>query len=236
MKKLHNKLKSILYLQKDHISTIELDFNRTYYRHKEFESNHSIGSEFRIVDYNGFINLEYLDILYPNSGTAGIYFEHRDFDIGGLVFNPPTKSLNLAAYLYQVMNRGRFNLEFALRYSYDKIKPEYENPESNIGYIRAREYHTYSLALSSIVELSEYLGIGANLSKSSRVPTIEELYSEGPHLAAYSYETGNPDLKAESGNGVELFTYFSKPSFHFLLTAFYKQSLQFYYPPQYRRY
>ena len=230
MKKNHNKLKSKLYFDADHISALELDLNRAYYRHKEFESDHSIGSEFRIVDYNGYLNLNYRDMLYTNSGTVGIYFEHRDFDIGGLVFNPPAKSLNLAAYLYQVMNRGRFNLEFGIRYNYDRITPEYEDKESNIGYIREREYNTYSLAISSIIELTSAAGIGASLSKSSRVPTIEELYSEGPHLAAYSYETGNPELNAENGIGLELFTYYNSDPFHFLLTAFYNNLSNFIIP------
>jgi iron complex outermembrane receptor protein len=34
---------------------------------------------------------------------------------------------------------------------------------------------------------------------------LEELYSEGPHLAAYSYEIGNPELDSERGIGLELF-------------------------------
>ena len=40
---------------------------------------------------------------------------------------------------------------------------------------------------------------------SFRAPTLEELYSEGPHLAAYSFEIGNPQLDPERGLGTELF-------------------------------
>lgn len=41
--------------------------------------------------------------------------------------------------------------------------------------------------------------------RSLRMPSLEELYSEGPHLAAYAYEVGDPDLDAERGWGVEVF-------------------------------
>ena len=36
-----------------------------------------------------------------------------------------------------------------------------------------------------------------------RSPRVEELYSDGPHLATYSFEIGNPNLKAEKIYGLE---------------------------------
>lgn len=40
--------------------------------------------------------------------------------------------------------------------------------------------------------------------KNLPTPTIEELYNQGPHLAAYTYERGNNRLDAESGYGTEI--------------------------------
>lgn len=39
--------------------------------------------------------------------------------------------------------------------------------------------------------------------RSFRAPLLEELFNEGPHLAAYSFEIGNPELQGEIGTGVE---------------------------------
>ena len=47
--------------------------------------------------------------------------------------------------------------------------------------------------------------LGASIARSFRTPAIEELYSNGPHLASHSYEIGNPDLEAETGLGFDLF-------------------------------
>jgi iron complex outermembrane receptor protein len=75
--------------------------------------------------------------------------------------------------------------------------------------------------VSALYEISKIVFTGINLSKSSRVPTIEELFSEGPHLAAYSYETGNPDLEAESGIGSEFFIYHKFEDLFFNINVFY---------------
>ncbi|HEX3073372.1 MAG TPA: TonB-dependent receptor, partial [Ignavibacteriales bacterium] len=136
------------------------------------------------------------------------------------VFNPPAISYKISGMIYESFSLDRFDVQVSGRYNYDKIKPESEY-QSKIGYIRAREYHTYSLSLSGLYGLTQSLFIGANVSKSSRVPTIEELYSEGPHLAAYSYETGNPGLKDESGVGIEGFTYYKTRELFASFTYYY---------------
>ena len=40
--------------------------------------------------------------------------------------------------------------------------------------------------------------------RTVRMPGSEELYSEGPHLPAYSFEVGNPELNEEVGHGLEV--------------------------------
>ena len=38
---------------------------------------------------------------------------------------------------------------------------------------------------------------------TSRAPSIEDLYSDGPHLGVYNYEIGLPELGAEHTYGLE---------------------------------
>ncbi len=44
----------------------------------------------------------------------------------------------------------------------------------------------------------------ANYSHSYRAPALEELYNVGPHVGTLIYEVGDPGLRAERGNGVDL--------------------------------
>ncbi|MBD3233372.1 MAG: TonB-dependent receptor [candidate division Zixibacteria bacterium] len=215
----HNA-KSRINIGSDRFESVELHFSNAYYRHKEFESNGLIGTEFKIINYSGNVDLNHEQIGPFGYGIFGITFDHRDFDIGGYVFNPPTVSTNVSLYIYENFTHDKLSLEFGGRINYDRITPEYEKPDANIGHIRERTFGTYSLSFSAIYRLSKVIHSGINVSRSSRVPTIEELFSEGPHLAAYSYEVGNPDLDDEHGIGAELFFFHETGRFDYSITFF----------------
>ncbi|MEW6652756.1 MAG: TonB-dependent receptor [Bacteroidota bacterium] len=189
-----------------YFQNVEILYSNSLYRHKEFEKSGKIGSEFRIYNYQLSAKLFHPPSTVFSESLTGISTEFRDFDIGGYVFTSPTKSWNLAFYSFQSLRINRFNIEAAARLNYDIITPRREKI-SAIGKVQQREFYTYSLSASLLYEWTQKVNAGINISKSSRVPTIEELYSEGPHLAAYSYEVGNPSLKAESGIGAEVFVY-----------------------------
>jgi iron complex outermembrane receptor protein len=214
----------------DETDFLKISYKNIYYRHKEFEFSGRIGSEFRIITNLANIDLYHSKILGFDEGIIGFSLEHRDFEIGGYVFTPPTNSLNLSSFIYEEVNLGRFNLNFAIRHSFDFVKPKIENLNSKIGQIRKRNFNNLSVSSSLIYQLSHIVFIGANLSKSSRVPTIEELFSEGPHLAAYSYEVGNPELKSESGIGSEIFVYHKFEKLNFNINFFYNNFSYFIIP------
>lgn len=214
-------VESMIYLNENASENIHLKFSNNYYRHKEFEFSGRIGSEFRLINLSGSANISHSNISFMDNGILGVSFEYRDFDIGGFVFTPPTNSTNLSAYLFESLSTGRFSFEFGARYSFDNVVPEIENAESNIGPIKKRSFNNISFSVSGMYKISDVVYMGGNLSRSTRVPTIEELFSEGPHLAAYSYEIGNPLLESEKGYGTEFFIYHKFEKLFFNLNFFY---------------
>ena len=231
MKRYQTNLRTQIILHGEKLEHVKVQVSRVYYRHKEFEKSGSIGSEFEITNYIGNFSIDHKNFIFPSNGNIGVSFEARDFVVGGFVFTPPSKSLNISAYLYETFSTGKFNFEMGGRLNYDRITPAYENPDAAIGYIRQRTFSTYSLSFSALYSISDHVHFGANISKSSRVPTIEELYSEGPHLAAYSYEIGNPDLKDETGIGTELFIYHKFKNLYFNFNLF-RNNLSYYIIPR----
>lgn len=205
------------------LDDIEVLFTRAYYRHKEFEAKNVIGTEFKIVNYLGHVNLRHQKSGSLDGGTLGVSYEFRDQDFGGLVFSPPSKSANLAAYWLESLSFSKLSIESGLRYEYARIRPDHYAPDSRIGRIRQREFHTYSASASLLCEASDIWSVGVNVSRSSRIPTLEELFSEGPHLAAYSFETGNPDLAAETGMGTEVFSYLKSGKLYLMESLFYNR-------------
>lgn len=204
MRRQQNNLKSVIAFGSKTFNNLEIHASRVYYRHKEYESSSVIGAEWKILAYLGYLKLNHSKLFWFKSGAAGLSVEHRNVDIGGYVFNPPSKSLKTALFIYENIELDKWAFEFGMRYNYDNILPEYEK-YAKIGFIRNREFNTWSLSFSGLYNLTEVCEVGLNISKSSRAPTIEELYSEGPHLAAYSYEIGNPELDDEAGVSAELF-------------------------------
>ena len=86
------------------LDELDIHFSNVLYRHKEFESSGKIGSEFRIINNIGHADLNHNKFSIFNSGTVGTSFELSDFTIGGFVFTPPTKSINISAYFYETVN------------------------------------------------------------------------------------------------------------------------------------
>ncbi|MBE0643634.1 MAG: TonB-dependent receptor [Bacteroidetes bacterium] len=195
-------------------------FARAYYRHKEYEAQGVIGSEFRIVNYSGDLRAIHHSIGAVTDGMFGIDFDYRDFTVGGFVFTMPSTSLNLAPYLFERLSFGDLSVEAAVRYTWNQITPQQEKPDARIGFIRQRTFDAVSLSATVLYQITNIVHFGANISRSNRMPTIEELFSEGPHLAAYSYEVGNPDLGLETGIGAELFLYHRWEHFSFNVNLF----------------
>ncbi|MCK6601307.1 MAG: TonB-dependent receptor [Bacteroidetes bacterium] len=212
------------------LETIQFHVTANDYRHKEFESDGSLGADFLIRNVNGSLQASHDHSFLFDRGNFGVSFDIRDFKIGGNVYTPSSQSGNLSAFVYEARSAGNWSFEGAFRSNLDRIQPDKEKSDSRIGNIRVREFITWAFSLSALYQVNSDLSAGANLSKSSRVPTIEELFSEGPHLAAYSYEIGNPELKDESGLGSELFLYFKTESLSFLLTGFYNRLTHFILP------
>jgi len=209
------------------LENLELHLGRDYYRHREYENDDVIGSEFKIVNYHGFLNMNHNEFLVSDNGTLGISFNMRDLDFGGLIFSPPSESYNSALYLIETFIAGHVTVESGVRLSYDRIKPDRDKPDTNIGSIRSREFLNLSASVSVLYGLNDNIGLGTNLSRTTRVPSLEELFSEGPHLAAYSFEVGNPDLEAERGVGGEIYGYYKSKQIYLLTNFFYNDFSNF---------
>ena len=198
------------------IDGVEASFAKTFYHHFEYESSGSIGSEFLFHTYNADLELH----VGPSRIAFG--FDHTNLKLGGYAFTPPTREQNATVGLYREWTYRQLELQAAARYTYAQFDPR-PDARTRVGLDVDRTFHTWSAAISPLVSLSDGLRAGLGLSRSQRVPTIEELYNEGPHLAAYTYEVGNVDLHAETSIGVEVFFHYLRPGFDFVLSGYWNE-------------
>ena len=63
---------------------------------------------------------------------------------------------------------------------------------------------TNSFALSLGRDLSDTLDVNFGLASVERLPSVIELFMNGPHLATGRLETGNPNLQSETSNNIDI--------------------------------
>lgn len=195
-----------LYLPANDVrDTLDVTLRINRYHHKEFEGKKgAVGAEFAVNQEN--LRLEkLLASLGPLFGIRlGAELERRWIEMGGYVFTPPTQSYAGSAFAVASASGWRgLEITVALRLGGAFFRPH----ESVVADKEAIEDRNFGLWAFD-AEFSQRVGVGKFLTldvfRTTRAPTIEELYNQGPHLAAYTYERGNHKLDAESGYGSEL--------------------------------
>lgn len=195
-------------------------FSSTQYQHKEIESAGFIGTEYGQVVFDSNVKLRHkpFSALWSD-GITGISFGYKDYAVRG-ANTPDSESFSLSLFSMETISLQRLELEFGLRSGFDVVRPDQPDPDSRIGNIRKREFFTFASAVSAVWAMSDRWAVGSTLMKTVRPPGFEELFSEGPHLAAYSFEIGNPELKPEKGWSFESFLRMNSDSFQVELTAY----------------
>ncbi len=202
------------------LNKLNYTFAYSNYHHTEFEHSGAIGAEFVIKDISNKLALKLNSFSNFTNGELSLAFDQKKSKLGGFVFNPPSINRNLSFAFFQEYNPGNHLIQFGIRYDINSIEPEYEK-NSKIGFIRKRDFNYLSASMLIMNHITEEWYLGFSISKASRSPSVEELFSEGPHLAAYSYETGNPELKNENGLGAEIFTYYKTSKLYLMITSYY---------------
>ncbi len=190
------------------IREFEIAVHRNYFHQIEYETKDIIGAEFALNALSGSTELKVHNDLLGSDDRLGINFEVIDFKPGGFVFTAPALSKELASFYYGSAEIYDYSFEWALRYVHKQYHPDKSNKSSKAEYLVDRHFNSISGSFAVLYSLSINQSAGLNISSSSRIPSLEELYNEGPHLAAYTYETGNPSLGIEKCYSAEI--YFSQ--------------------------
>lgn len=185
----------------------------TRYWHSEFESSGRVGAEFGVITIDGGIRIP------TNNSEFGFLYEHRDYASGGFTFTPPTREYAGGFYSFRNWATQKWKFVSSLRWDVRQITPRTEKV-STIGDVSEKQFHGFSGGASAQYQLTDVWNIKIILMRSYRPPSVEELFSGGPHLAAYSYEVGNPQLDPETGYGIELLTRWNTPNLKFNLAFF----------------
>ncbi len=193
-------IKSEILLRNSTFQVLELLYSFKDYNHAEIEraGRGAIGTEFDLLTTNASIRTKHGRLGIFDKGSMGVWFEAEDLIVFG-DDTPPSNSYKAAAYIIEEKDFGGFHLDLGLRYDYVLNRPDKDNPNADIGNVRRRTFSALSSSASLFYELGGGFTTGFSFLHSFRAPALEELYSEGPHLATFTFEIGNPELDSERG-------------------------------------
>lgn len=174
---------------------IRLRSGLTQYAHEEIEGDVA-STRFRNRGREGRVELEHHP-LAGWRGVIGLQASQRDFSaIGEEAYLQPTVTQRQGLYLIEERRVGTWRFEAGLRQEWQRIDVESAQPDSR--------HRGTSASLGAQWRFDPAWSLGMSVSRAQRLPTAEELYADGRHLATQTFERGNPNLRAETSNNVDL--------------------------------
>jgi iron complex outermembrane recepter protein len=195
------------------------------YTHTEIEPSGEPGTVFSNEGVEGRLELVDKPVSIGSgelNGAVGLQWRLRDYSaIGEEAFVPPTESGQYGVFALKELSLGAVRFELGGRYE----NTRHEAPELLI----TREFDAFSVSGGVGVTPAEGFFVGVTGYRTERAPAVEELFSDGPHLATGSFEVGDPDLGIETARGVEATAKFDNDRFSFAVNGFYTSYRDFIY-------
>ncbi len=221
LRKYQYDARSEILINRDFLKVIELDASFKDYNHKEIEGRNSqgnpvIGTEFSLLTSNFNIRAKHNEFGIFNNGSFGISTEFEDYFVEG-AGTPPSTNFETGVYIIEEFDVDALHIEAGMRFDLSLASTNETGLFYGIGarngsidstFYKDRTFTALSGSVSAIYDLGKGFSIGSTVLRSFRAPSLEELYSEGPHLASYSFEIGNPDLAPERAWAKEVFVGF----------------------------
>ena len=192
----------------------------TTYDHQEIEASGEVGTVFEQT--TGLLEIQghHQEAGPFASGGVGARAESVNYfsDNGREIVD--TREISFAVFAVEEWQRDRVTLQGGARFDHRQVEPQ--GPTTTVSGIDARKrtFSAVSGSLAGLYEIFEGVRAGVSLARSVRTPSSDELFSQGPHLAAYTFEVGNPVLELETGLGVDVFVRVNRPGFTAELVGF----------------
>lgn len=203
-------------------SELNLTAGWTDYHHLEIESGGIVGTEFGLITHSG--EVQAMHEAWGPFARGGIGVRLQEVRYGADVGRGPIRADEYSAgmFVLQEAELGPWEVQVGGRYDLQRSLPR------NIGLVRGvpardRTFHSLSGSVAVLHALDDGIRIGMSGARAFRTPSAEELFSQGPHLATYTFEVGNPELRAETGYGLDLFLRVDRPAFQAELAGFWNE-------------
>ncbi|WP_338880185.1 TonB-dependent receptor [Achromobacter veterisilvae] len=174
---------------------IRLRGGLTDYQHDEIEGG-EVGTRFKNKGYDLRLELQHKPIAGWR-GVIGLQNAYSDFSADGEeAFLPRSKTRSNGLFVLEEYQLNDWRFELGARQDWQRISPSGGAPRSSLS--------GTSFSAAAIWDFAPQYSVALSLSRSQRLPTAQELYADGVHIATNTYELGNPDLGRETSHNIDL--------------------------------
>ena len=198
----------------------------TDYRHVELEKNGDVGTRYHQRQSTAELLVRHDSIGPVALGAVGVRGQFRDIVTGGSLRTPSTSDYNAAIYAVEEFGHRALRLQLGARYDHSHYTPRGRrsiNVGGELVPIRPRTFGAFSGSAGVLYTFAPGWRVGSSVSRGYRTPDFNELYSNGPHLAANAYEVGDPELRQETGFGTDVFLRLNRQAVRMEVAAFRNQ-------------
>lgn len=155
-------------------------------------------------------------------GAVGLSFGVSRLAVGGdEALTPDANSYFVAGYLYEEIRLNpAFSIKTGARLEFKETFVKTNELFTDPGAFEDRADLIFAGALGLNYSPSGNWEAGFHIARAFRTPGVEELYSDAPHLAAGSYDIGDPTLGNETSLGSDLFLKYRSNRFFSELSLF----------------
>jgi len=171
---------------------------RNQYRHSEIEFDGTVGTQFRQTGTEIRASLDHQE--GGLRGTVGLQYRGIDFRAGGadMPLVPDSKTVQTGAFAFEQWHHDPLTIEAGLRVEHGRIDVD---PSSGFNDYSGS---AVSGSLGALWKFSGNVSAALNLTRSRRQPAALELYANGVHDATGQYIVGDPALRPETADTVDL--------------------------------
>jgi iron complex outermembrane receptor protein len=193
------------------IQTVKGRFGFSDYQHTEFEGE-EVGTRFTNRQWEGRLEVNHSLVEFAD-GSFGLQLGGRSFEaLGEEAFVPPSENFTYAGFAFQEFEKDAVRFQVGARFEGQRARDKSLDRERNeVG---------LSVSAGANWSPSEALSVALTASRSQKIPSIEELFADGPHAATFAYEIGNPDLEVETANALDLTLHLTENLFRVETSAF----------------
>jgi len=176
------------------LNRFTLNLNYSDWNHREMVGS-QVGTEFfnRQLTWRGVFDQRDRE---RSKGSLGFYGLRRHYRIRGAEqLTPPVTQDALAGFGLEEFGFRRLRLQLGGRLEMNRYNPERQ---------ASRTFTGFSGSAGVILPFAENGSLLAAFNHSYRAPAIEELYNYGPHHGNMAFEVGDPKLRRERAEGLDL--------------------------------